>query len=116
LISEEAGVIRSYTPWLENNTQDNEPALLVQPPSGTSGFISAIYPDYSVKEGDRFKSVLGCTRKMPKCRVTFSLNYTEDGKSVKNLFTWEEVADGKLRKIDFNLDALKGKPCIIYCN
>lgn len=109
LVSEEPGVIRSYTPRLENNSVDNEPALVLQPSSGEFGYISALYPEYTVQEGDRFKTVVGCMRQMPKCRVTFELNYTEDGEAVRNLYTWEEFFDGKLKKVDISLDAIKGK-------
>lgn len=109
LAGDEGAVIRSFTPWLENNSQDNEPALLVMPDVSDTGYISAIYPKFKVKEGDRFKTVIGCLRKAFKCRVTFNVNYTEDGIVVKNLLTWEEIFDGKLKSIDLNLDQLKGK-------
>lgn len=109
LAGEDGGMLRSFTPWLENNTQDNEPALLVLPAEGETGFISAKYPKYTVKEGDHFKTVVGCQRKMIRCKVTFTLNYTENGVNVKNLFTQTEIFDGKLRSINLSLDELKGK-------
>jgi hypothetical protein len=102
-------VMRSYTPILENMSKDNEPALMVLPSEGKDGFISGIYPEYAVKEGDRFKTVIGCLQKVPKCRVIFELNYTEDGKTAENLLTWEETYDGRFKNVDLSLDSLKGK-------
>ena len=109
LSGEDGAMMRSFTPWLENNTQDNEPALLVLPAEGETGFISARYPKYTVKEGDRFKAVIGCQRKALRCKVTFVVNYTEDGKNVKNLLTHTEIYDGRFRSVNLDLNQLKGK-------
>ncbi len=109
LIGEEGGVMRSYTPLLENMSKDNEPALLLLPAEGKSGFISAIYPPYKVNEGDQFESVIGCLQTMPKCKVVFELNYTEDGETVQNLLSWEEVYDGRLKRLEIDLEELHGK-------
>lgn len=106
---ERGAVMRSFAPWLENLSQDNEPALMLLPAGGAGGFISGIYPKYTVQEGDRFKGVVGCLQKVPKCKVVFELNYTEDGKIIENIGTWEEVYDGRFQSIDLSLDALKGK-------
>ncbi len=109
LIGEEGGVMRSYTPMLENNSKDNEPALLLLPADGKNGFISAIYPPYTVNKGDQFEGVIGCLQKMPKCKAVFELNYTIDGTAIQNLLTWEEVSDGRLKRIDIDLGELQGK-------
>jgi len=109
LAGENGAVVRSYTPILENYSKDNEPALMMMPSAGDDGFIAAIFPEYSVNEGDRFKTVIGCLQKVPKCRVTFELNYSEDGETIQNLRRWEEGYDGLLRTVDISLDELKGK-------
>lgn len=109
LKGEKGAMMRSFAPWLENFTQDNEPALLLLPAEGANGFISATYPKYTVQEGDRFKGVVGCLRGVPKCKVVFELNYTLDGAAIENLGKWEEKYDGRFQTIDISLDELKGK-------
>ncbi len=109
LKGEQGAMMRSFAPWLENFTQDNEPALLLLPAEGAGGFISAAYPKYTVREGDRFKGVVGCLRGVPKCKVVFELNYTEDGAKIENLGRWEETYDGRFKSIDISLDELKDK-------
>jgi hypothetical protein len=109
LKGEAGAVMRSFTPMLENLSKDNEPALMLLPSAGPGGYISAVYPKYTVQEGDRFKGVVGCLANVPKCKVVFELNYSEDGKTPVNVGSWEEVYDGRFRSIDISLDELKGR-------
>jgi hypothetical protein len=109
LKGEKGAVMRSFAPWLENSTQDNEPALMLLPSDGAGGYISATFPKYTVQEGDRFKGVVGCLQKVPKCKVVFELNYTEDGRTIEKIGSWEETFDGRFKSIDLSLDELKGK-------
>lgn len=109
LKGESGAVMRSFTPVLENLSRDNEPALMLLPSGGPGGYISATYPKYTVQEGDRFKGVVGCLANVPKCKIQFELNYTEDGKTVENIGTWQEVYDGRFKSIDISLNELQGK-------
>jgi hypothetical protein len=102
-------VIRSNTPKLEGGYQDDESAIIVIPNKGDSGYISGRFPSFTVKEGDRFTSLIGCMYDTPKCDVTFELHYkVVDGENGK-LGEWQEVNDGKWTKLDVDLSFLKDK-------
>jgi len=102
-------VRRSSTPKLEGGYQDDEMAILVTPSEGSSGYVEGRFPELTVKSGDRFRAVVGCLDKSPKCDVTFQLNYSVSGGSVKNLGNWAEIYDGKWTEINLDLSSLAGK-------
>jgi hypothetical protein len=96
-------------PKLENNTVENEAAIVVFPNDGSDGYISGKYPKRSIQAGDWFRAVIGCMYDSPQCNVTFKLDYQVDGDSVKNLGKWTQTYDGKIQHIDVDLSFLAGK-------
>jgi hypothetical protein len=95
-------------PKLEIGYQDDEPALVLVPANGSNGAISGRYPKFTVKNGDRFKTVLGCLDGYEKCSVTFQLRYN-DGSSEVSLGTWDQTYDGSYARVDIDLSSLKDK-------
>jgi hypothetical protein len=106
----DGSVTRSSAPKLEGGYQDDEPAIIVIPNKGDSGYISGRFPPFTVKAGDRFTSLIGCMYDTPKCDVTFELLYknVDSGESGK-LGEWQEVNDGKWTQLDVELNFLADK-------
>ncbi|MEN4042535.1 MAG: NBR1-Ig-like domain-containing protein [Anaerolineaceae bacterium] len=103
-------VVRSSSPRLEGGYQDNEPAIIVIPNKGDSGYISGRFPSFTVKSGDRFTGLIGCMHDTPKCDVTFELLYKViDGGETGKLGEWHEVNDGKWTSLDVDLNFLADK-------
>lgn len=94
-------------PHLETR-EENELALWVRPDDSKNGFISASYPFYTIKEGDRFVTQIGCLYGSAGCNVTFQLNYMLSNGTVKNLGSWDEVYDKKARIVNIDLSSLAG--------
>lgn len=95
-------------PNLENR-KENEPALWVHPNEKKHGWIEGIYPGFKVKDGDRFRTWVGCLAGYENCNITFRLDYeTKDGQ-VSNLGEWHEVYEGLVTDIDLDLSDLAGK-------
>lgn len=101
-------VIPLSNPQLENRNED-EPGLLTHPEMKDNGFISGRYPPFTVKNGDRFVSDIGCAADSDNCRVTFRLDYRNENGAVKNLGEWNESFDGYLTSINIDLSDLSGK-------
>jgi hypothetical protein len=103
-------VSRSSSPKLEGGYQDDEPAIIVIPNKGDSGYISGRFPSFTVKSGDRFTSLIGCMYDTPKCDVTFEVLYKVlDGGENGKLGEWNEVNDGNWTKVDVDLNFLVDK-------
>lgn len=68
-------VLKVDAPKLEDGSTDVLPGLVVGPQNVTGGFISGIYPAFTVQAGDRFKTVLSCAHNVSTCYVTFRLEY-----------------------------------------
>lgn len=92
------------TPKLESR-QEDELALLTHPQTVQNGWISGIYPPFTIQSGHHFIAWVGCLGESKGCNVTFRLDFinTKNGQ-VKNLGVWEEIYDGNITKIDLNLD------------
>ncbi len=86
--------------------------LLTFPKHDIDGWVSGIYPAYTVQKGDRLKGKLGFIRNADnKCGegdVLFQLNY-HDGTSVRSLQQWNKTCNGKFTDVDIDLSALKGQ-------
>lgn len=104
-------VYRSTSPTLEDGKLEDEPALIMVPSDGSSGYIQGRYPAFTVKNGDRFVAIIGClynNKTNPKCDVTFELNYIEGSKEVK-FRSWHERYEGLWRQVNEDLSSLAGK-------
>jgi hypothetical protein len=106
----EIGFINRHPfPVIETGATDNEPALVTYPNSGEDGFISGLFPAFRVKKGDQFRAVIGCLYESIDCRATFQLNYRINGGRIRNLASWKEKYDEKVRKVTVDLSELAGK-------
>ncbi|MGB7116583.1 MAG: NBR1-Ig-like domain-containing protein [Anaerolineales bacterium] len=95
-------------PNLESRPE-SRPALWTRPDSATNGWISGIYPAYTVKDGDRFQAEIGCLNNSPGCDVLFLLDYeTVDGLTGR-LGSRREFINGQTSLIDINLSSLAGQ-------
>jgi hypothetical protein len=108
-LESEAGFV-SYldNPDLENR-QEDEPAIWVHPDEDQEGWIRGTFPIFEVKEGDRFRSWVGCMDGAEGCKVEFSLDYQKKNGKVKNLGVWIEKFEGEVSVIDLDLSDLAGK-------
>lgn len=101
-------VLVLQNPELESRHED-EPAIWMQPNHAGSGYISGVFPDYTVKDDDRFVAVIGCLDNNPNCRVTFVLSYLKQNGNEEVLGTWDEKFEGSVRTLDIDLSSLAGK-------
>jgi Ig-like domain from next to BRCA1 gene len=102
-------VNESTAPKLENGQTDDEPALILLPNQGSGGYIAGRYPQIEIRQGYRFRTIVGCQYNSFDCNVTFQLNYILDGAGeVRTLESWNQVYDGEFEKIDLDLSILAG--------
>ncbi len=102
-------ITRTSSPVFEGGYKDDEPTLIMIPSRSKDGYIQGRYPAFKVRDGDRFRSLVGCLDQSPKCDVTVLLDYRVEGGEVKNLGRWAEAYDGKWTWIDADLSSLAGK-------
>jgi hypothetical protein len=85
--------------------------LLTVPKNVNDGFVSSLFPAYTIQPGDHFKARLGFMALDSSCgsgKVVFRLLYLENG-VLSTLNSWNKSCDGKLLPVDVNLTGLKGK-------
>jgi len=95
-------------PALENR-HENEPALWVHPNEKQNGWIEGRYPAFAIQPGDIFETWVGCLEGYPSCSVTFYLSYETDDGRIHTLKKWEEIYDGNITKIEYDLSSLEGE-------
>jgi hypothetical protein len=98
----------NVSPKLQGGDQENESALITVPSNGNGGYISGRFPPYKVKNGDYFRSVVGCLDASPNCNVMFSLNYSDNGGPVKNLTTHTQIYTDTIFELNSDLSFLAG--------
>jgi len=97
-------------PILENNSKDDEDALLTVPAYETDSVIRGRYPELKILRGDHFTSVVGCEYGYTRCNVTFSLDYqVGDEGPIQNYAHWNVAYDGELTVLDISLSELAGQ-------
>lgn len=104
-------VLQVSNPKLENNTTDTRPGLLTFPsaPQGPQdGYIQGFYPAWTVRSGDRFRSIVNCEGGSQLCYVAFRLDY-EVGGVIRTLRTWGERYEGLYATADVDLSSLAGQ-------
>jgi hypothetical protein len=102
-------VIRENNPQLENGSIDDETALFVRVDDSSSGFIQGKFPAITIKNGDRFRAVIGCAYPNKNCTVRFELLYTLDGSTIQSLGSWDEKNEGLFTRVDIDLSSLRDK-------
>ncbi|MGD8622169.1 MAG: NBR1-Ig-like domain-containing protein, partial [Anaerolineales bacterium] len=104
------GFIQSLdVPILEGGRVENEPGLWVIPEGVNDGWIKGIYPPFTIKPGDSFRTVVSCWDESPLCNVEFKLQYMNEDGEVKTLGKWVEKYDGSYTKLNIDLSALRGQ-------
>lgn len=96
-------------PTFEGGHQDDEAAIVMVPSSGADGILSGRYPAIEVKDGDRFRALVGCLENSFGCYARVVLNYKANGGAVKTLGSWLEEYDGEYTQLDVDLSSLKGQ-------
>jgi hypothetical protein len=81
--------------------------LLTFPPKSGDKTISSKYPPFTVKKGDRFRTVLAC-RAHTFCDVEFIL-YTFDEQGQTRLMRWRYIFADPPIVVDYPLDNIAGK-------
>lgn len=107
-------VILVKNPTLEKGGTDNEPALWVHPEFIKNGSIIGEYPPILIKDGDSFRTVVGCMKDATNCDVTFTLSYSANGGPITNLGSWSEVYDKAVTPVFIDLSFLKDQEVIFY--
>lgn len=107
--SSEGFVILLDAPKLEGR-QEDELALWSHPNSNNNGWISGMFPEFTIKPEQHFTSWVGCLADSKGCNVTFNLQfYNPKNGLTRTLGTWQEVFDGEVTKIDLDLSQHAGK-------
>jgi hypothetical protein len=105
----EGYVMISDTPDLENRRED-EWTLLTHPNHTNRGWISGIYPEFTIQPNYHFNAWVGCLDDSKGCNINFRLDFKnlKTGNTI-NLGSWQEVFDAKVTKIDLDLSDHAGK-------
>jgi hypothetical protein len=102
-------VLKQSSPKLENGTISNLPGLLTYPQNVTNGYIQGYYPPYTVKAGDRFRSIVNCEGGATSCYAVFRLDYQIGSGSVQNFWYFGEKHEGQYFQADMSLAPLVGQ-------
>lgn len=86
--------------------------LFTVPRHENNGYVSGLYPAYTVQQGDHFKANLGFAMNPGDVcgagNAVFQL-YSKEGDTLRLLGEWGDKCDGKMLTIDVDLSSLKGK-------
>jgi hypothetical protein len=82
--------------------------LLVSPHQITNGYIQAVYPEFTVQNGDRFEATVGCQAGATSCYVAYRLDY-QIGTTIRTFWTFREKYEGWTYPARLNLSPLAGQ-------
>ncbi len=102
-------VIVQPDPVLENGETSTNPAIITYPSQGPGGMIAGRYPAFTIRNGDHFKTAIGCLYQSVDCSVVFLLNYSANGGPVQTLGSWSMAYSHQFHSLDIDLSALAGK-------
>lgn len=95
---------------VENGSVDPRTSLLTFPQNQNNGYIQGIFPAYTVKSGDRFRSTIGCEQSATSCYVVFRLDYSLSGSSsIQTFWAFVEKNEGNVYNADIDLTPLVGQ-------
>jgi hypothetical protein len=100
--------LRLDQPNYESGANTPQPGLVVSPQQITNGFIQARYPEFTVQNGDRFQTTVGCQAGATSCYVAYRLDY-EVGGTVRTFWTFREKFEGWTYNANLNLSPLAGQ-------
>lgn len=102
-------VSKVNNPQLENGTTFNGVGILTVPEQVSNGYLQGYYQPFSVKQGDRFRSIINCQYLANGCNVVFRLDYQIDNSAVKTFWQFTEAYEGQYYTVDLDLSPLAGK-------
>ena len=102
-------VLKVNSPNLENGTTDPHMGLLTFPQNIQNGYIQGFFPLYTVKPGDRFRSIVNCEANATSCYVVFRLDYQTGTNPIQTFWAFVEKFEGQYYQADLDLSPLAGK-------
>jgi hypothetical protein len=106
--SDAPGVAAYVTNVTMENNKTYSKVLATYPEKIVDGLISGLFPDYTVKNKDHFRTQLGFRSNCTGGNVEFRFGYKE-GSNVVIINKWIKSCDGALLTIDLDLSSLAGK-------
>lgn len=103
------GYVQYLTAVELENRSENEPTLVTRINNNRTGWISATFPEMTIRDGQRFVAWLGCLDNSAGCDVTFKLQFINANGNLRTLATWDESYDGNITKVDLDLSSEAGK-------
>ncbi|HJR80724.1 MAG TPA: NBR1-Ig-like domain-containing protein [Anaerolineales bacterium] len=100
--------LRLDRPKFESGVEASQPGLLFSPQNITNGFIQAVYPEFTVQNGDRFQATVGCQSGQTSCYVAYRLDY-QIGNTIRTFWQFRERYEGWTYNANLNLSPLAGK-------
>lgn len=100
--------LRTDRPSFEGGLTVAQPGLLFSPQQITNGFIQAVYPDFAVQNGDRFKATVGCELNATSCYVAYRLDY-QIGSTIRTFWSFRERYEGWTYNANLDLSPLAGQ-------
>jgi hypothetical protein len=102
-------VLKLSNPQLENGTVDSRQGLVTYPQNTFNGYIQGIFPPYTVKPGDRFRSIVNCAYGATSCYVVFRLDYQTGTAPITTFWAFVEKYEGQYYQADLDLSPLVGQ-------
>ncbi len=102
-------VLKVTNPQLENGNTSTSPGLITFPQNTYNGYISGVYPAYTVQSGDHFQSIVNCAYGATTCFVIFRLDYQVNGGIVQTFWSVAEKYDGLYSTANLDLTPLAGQ-------
>jgi hypothetical protein len=103
-------VVAANPSRLENGTTDSRTGLITVPQQINNGYIQGFYPAYTVKSGDKFRTIINCENGATACNVVFRLNYVLVGSStIQSLWGFWEKYEGLYYAAEVDLTSLVGQ-------
>ena len=96
-------------PQLENGAIVSQLGLVTYPQGIYNGYIQGFYPPYTVRTGDRFRSIVNCAYGATSCYVVFRLDYQIGSGSIQTYWAFVEKYEGLYYQADFDLSPLAGQ-------
>ena len=102
-------VTKVTKPQLENGSFETHAALLTVPQFVRNGYLQGYYPEFKIKDGDRFRAIISCQYNARGCNAIFELNYQIGNGEIKTLWKFNEAYEGQYYTVDVDLSKLEGK-------
>ena len=106
--SQHGYVIKLVNPQLEDGTQYSGVGILAVPQQIYNGYMQGYYPDFAVKQGDRFRAIINCQYLAVGCNTVFRLDYQIGGGPVRTFWQSTEAYEGEYYTVDLDLSSLAG--------